>query len=147
MATRILIVEENRQVVDELRDNLELAGFEPEVALNFQVALTILEERKMNLAILGTSIQDVGIIRKLHELDKELKILFLTEQKSKRYKSSLLKAGVSSVIELPVEKDNIIATIEVLTAKTKVLPVKVPLRKPARKVAKKKREKKKKSAS
>ncbi|HHT9120181.1 MAG TPA: response regulator [Candidatus Hypogeohydataceae bacterium YC41] len=144
---RILIIEESRQIVDELRDNLELAGFETEVALNFQVAYAILEERKMNLAIVGSSFQEINTIRKLCELDNTLPIIFLSEQKSKRYQSTLIKAGASAILELPLDKDQVIEKIEKLVEKPEVLPLKMTLKTRARKMAIKGKEKKKRTSS
>ncbi len=141
---RILILEENRQIVDELRDNLELAGFETEVALNSQVAFTILEERKMDLAIVGTSTQDSAILKKFHELLPNLPIIFLSEQKSKRYQAGLLKTGASAILELPLDRDRVITKVEQIVEKPVPAPPKKRLKKPSKKrvVSKKKQEKK-----
>ena len=57
-SARILIVEDERQTVDTLRDLFEQHGYETEVALNKQVALTILQERSMDIAIVSTSVQE-----------------------------------------------------------------------------------------
>jgi two-component system alkaline phosphatase synthesis response regulator PhoP len=139
---RILILEENRQVVDELRDNLELAGFETEVALSTQVAFTVLEERKMDLVILGDSVQAIDTLRKLQELSAQLPVVFLSEQKSKRYLAGLLKAGASAIIDLPMDKDLVIKRVEEIVEKPAVAP---PKRRPEKLL--KKTPKKKKGAS
>lgn len=136
---RILILEENRQIVDELRDNLELGGFETEVALNSQVAFTILEERKMDLAIVEDNIQAVDTLKKLHELSPELPIVFLSEQKSKRYQSSLLKAGASAILELPLDKDLVLKKVEEIVEKPAAPPPKERVRKFPKKISKKKK--------
>jgi DNA-binding response OmpR family regulator len=141
---RILILEENRQIVDELRDSLELAGFETEVALNSQVAFAILEERKMDVAIVGASVQPNNTLKKLHELSADLPILFLTEQKSKRYQAGLLKAGASAVLGLPLERDRVIGAVEKTVRKPEALPPKPRRRKIPKKVAKKKKKEEKK---
>ncbi len=119
---RILILEEDRQIVDELRDNLELAGFETEVALGTQVAFSILDERKMDLVILGASIKEVEIFKKINDLSPTMPILALSEQKSKRYQSSLIKAGASTIVELPADKEHILKRIEELTEKPEEVP-------------------------
>ncbi len=57
--TRILIIADVRETVDELRDFFESHGYETEVALSAKVSLAILEERRMDLAIIGFKVQDV----------------------------------------------------------------------------------------
>ena len=69
-SARILIVEDERQTVDELRDLFELYGYETEVALNKQVAITILQERSMDIAIVSTQVQGVPGTEILHEIKK-----------------------------------------------------------------------------
>ena len=64
-ATRILIIADAWETVDELRDFFELHGFETEVALNIKVALAILGERRMDLAIIGCKVQDLSGIEVL----------------------------------------------------------------------------------
>ena len=139
---RILILEEDRQLVDELRDDLDLVGFETEVALSSQVAFTILEERKMDLAIVGASTQAIDTLRKLHQQFSKLPIIFLTEQKSKRYQSSLLKEGASAVLGMPLDKDQVIARVEQIVEKPVEKPPKKRPKKPSKGVSKKKKKRK-----
>lgn len=68
---RILIVEDERQTVDALRDLFEQNGYETEVALNKQVALAILQERKMDLAIISTKVQEISGLEILYEIKKD----------------------------------------------------------------------------
>ncbi|MCP4366265.1 MAG: response regulator [Planctomycetes bacterium] len=113
--TRIVIVEDERQTVDELRDHLELYGYETEVALTASVGLGIIEERKMDVAIIGEDVREVSgleILGKLRELDPDVKVVMMTGQKSKRYRSSLLKSGAQGVLGQPLDKASSLAVIE-----------------------------------
>ena len=95
-SARILIVEDERQTVDTLRDLFEHHGYETEVALNKQVALTILQERSMDIAIVSTSVQDSSggdILHEIRKLNANMPIIMISEQKSKRIESSSIKAG------------------------------------------------------
>ncbi|MDO8137694.1 MAG: response regulator [Candidatus Brocadiales bacterium] len=124
---RILIIEDERQTVDELRDHLELHGFETEVALSGPVGTSVVEERKMDLAIIGTKVQDMEgleLLRRLKGLDPGLKAIIITDQKSKRYHASLVKAGAEGVISLPVNKDGALELIEEILKKPKKPPAK-----------------------
>lgn len=113
--TRIVIVEDERLTVDELRDHLELYGYETEVALTAPVGVSIVEERKMDIAIIGENVREVSgleILGKLRELDPDIKVVMMTGQKSKRYRSSLLKSGAQGVLAQPLDKAASLAVIE-----------------------------------
>lgn len=124
---RILIAEDERQTVDELRDHLELYGLETEVALSAPLAISIIEERKMDLAIIGTRIHDTDgleVLRRFRELDPGLSTIILTDIKSKRYRASLIKAGARAVLKKPVDKDNVLRLIHNILERPKRPPIK-----------------------
>ncbi len=113
--TRIVIVEDERLTVDELRDHLELYGYETEVALTAPVGFGIIGERKMDVAIIGEDVREVSgldILGKLRAIDPELKIVLMTDQKSKRYQATLLKSGAQGVLTQPLDKAAALAVIE-----------------------------------
>lgn len=113
-SARILIVEDERQTVDTLRDVFEQYGYETEVALNRQVALAILQERKMDVAILSATAKDNADIGFLHEVRKlcaDLLIIMVSDQKLKRMESSSVKAGASIFLTKPIDVSNILQTI------------------------------------
>ncbi len=108
-SARILIVEDERQLVDTLRDLLEDRGYETEVALNKQVALAILQERNMDLLVISTSFQENQGIEILQEIKKQhpgLMVAMICDQKSKRIESSAMRAGANIFIGKPLEEVN-----------------------------------------
>ncbi|GAN34522.1 MAG: response regulator [Candidatus Brocadia sp. AMX2] len=112
---RILIVEDERQTVDALRDLFEQNGYETEVALNKQVALAILQERKMDLAIISTKVQEISGLEILYEIKKiipNIPIIVVSDQKSKRIESSFMKAGANVFLAKPLESLFVLQTIE-----------------------------------
>ena len=114
-SARILIVEDERQTVDELRDLFELYGYETEVALNKQVAITILQERSMDIAIVSTLVQGVPGAEILHEIKRyyaTMPIIMISDQKLKRVESSSLKAGANVFLLKPLDHTTILQTIE-----------------------------------
>ncbi|MHC4664100.1 MAG: hypothetical protein ACYS8W_20755 [Planctomycetota bacterium] len=50
---RILIVEEDRKIVEQLRDTFEERGSDVEIALSLELGLAILRERRMDLIIIN----------------------------------------------------------------------------------------------
>lgn len=114
-SARILIIEDERQTVDTLRDLFEQHGYETEVALNKQVALTILQERSMDIAIVSTSVQESpggDILHEIRKLNAKMPIVMISEQKSKRVESSSIKAGAKIFILKPLDHLFVLRTIE-----------------------------------
>ena len=114
-SARILIVEDERQTVDTLRDLFEHHGYETEVALNKQVALTILQERSMDIAIVSTSVQESSggdILHEIRKLNANMPIIMISDQKSKRIESSSIKAGAKKFFLKPLDYVFVLQTIE-----------------------------------
>ena len=106
-SARILIVKDERQTVDTLRDMFEQHGYETEVALNKQVALTILQEQSMDIAIVSASVQEESsggdILHEVRKLNATMPIIMISEQKSKRIESSSIKAGAKIFLLKPLD--------------------------------------------
>lgn len=114
-SSRIMIVEDERQTVDTLRDLFEQYGYETEVALNRNVALNILQERKMDILIISEMVQDIPgieIMCDIRKTNKSLPIIMICEQKSKRVESSLMKAGANIVLSKPLDPIIAVQTID-----------------------------------
>lgn len=125
-SARILIVEDERQTVDTLRDLFEQHGYEAEVALNKQVALTILQERKMDLLILSTTVQEnlgIEILQEIRKMSPSLPAIMISDQKSKRVESSSAKAGANIFIVKPFDDELILHTVENLLESRFDIPV------------------------
>ena len=106
--TRILIIADARETVDELRDFFELNGFETEVALNAKVAFAILEERRMDLAIIGFKVQDtpgLEVLADVRDIDPFIPAVIINGSNSKKIKSMIIKAGAQGYIPKPIEWD------------------------------------------
>jgi two-component system, response regulator, stage 0 sporulation protein F len=115
-SARILIVEDERQIVDTLRDLFEQHGYETEVALNKQVALNILQERNMDLLVISTSIQEnqgIEVLQEIKKLNPGLLVVMICDQKSKRIESSAIKAGANVFVVKPLEEGSpLLQTVE-----------------------------------
>ncbi len=130
---RILIVADARETVDDLRDVFESNGYEAEVALNNKVASTILEERKMDLAIVGFKVQDISgidILKSLRTIDPRIPIVVIHGSNSKRAKELIKKAGAQGYVPNPIESNLLLNTVKkVLTSHARRAGrLKLPLR-------------------
>ncbi len=117
--TRILIVADTRETVDELRDFFEENGYETEVALNSKVALAILEERRMDLAIIGFVVQDISgieILKNLRAMDPFIPVILIQGDDTKRIKTLVKKAGAQEHIPEPIDKISFLQTVKKILA-------------------------------
>jgi DNA-binding NtrC family response regulator len=116
---RILIIADARETVDELRDCFELNGFETEVALNIKVALAILEERRMDLAIIGFKVQDtpgIEVLAMVRAIDPFIPAILIHGSNSKRIKLIIKKAGAQEYIPKPIEWDSFLRKVKKILA-------------------------------
>jgi len=117
--TRILIVADTRETVDELRDFFEENGYETEVALNSKVALAILEERRMDLVIIGFVVQDISgieILKNLRAMDPFIPVVLIQGDDTKRIKALVKKAGAQEHIPEPIDKISFLETVKKILA-------------------------------
>ncbi|MFQ5715281.1 MAG: response regulator [Candidatus Scalinduaceae bacterium] len=112
---RILIVADVRETVDKLRDFFESNGYEAEVALNNKVASAILEERRMDLAIVGFKVQDISgieILKSLRTIDPRIPVVLIHGSDSKRTKALIKKAGAQGYIPNPIEGNSLLNIVK-----------------------------------
>lgn len=113
--TRILIVSDTRDTVDELRDFFDLSGYETEVALNTKVASTILTDRKMDLAIIGFTVKDTPgteILKELRTIDPFIPAILIHGNNTKRIKTLIKKAGAQGYIPEPIDSKVLLRTVK-----------------------------------
>lgn len=113
--TRILIVSDTRDTVDELRDFFDLSGYETEVALNTKVASTILTDRKMDLAIIGFTVKDTPgteILKELRAIDPFIPAILIHGNNTKRIKTLIKKAGAQGCIPEPIDSKVLLRTVK-----------------------------------
>ncbi len=118
-ATRILIIADAWETVDELRVFFELHGFETEVALSIKVALAILEERRMDLAIISFKVQDISgieILANIRAVDLSIPAIVVLGSNSKRIESMIKKADVQAYIPKPIEWDSFLHKVKKILA-------------------------------
>ncbi|MGR3293209.1 MAG: response regulator [Candidatus Scalindua sp.] len=118
-STRILIIADAWETVDGLRDFFELHGFETEVALSTKVSLTILEERRMDLAIISFMVQDISgieVLAKVRAIDPFIPAIIIHGSDSKGIKTMIKKADVQAYIPRPIEWDSFLHKVKKVLA-------------------------------
>jgi DNA-binding response OmpR family regulator len=111
---RVLIVEENRRTVGELHDRLTRSGFETEVALTGETALTIVRERDVDAVVLDHSItgyDDWELVRKLKRRMPAIPILLINGPREKGVSRVARQAGATRFLRAPTELDRIVTAL------------------------------------
>src|SRR3990172_5373072 len=105
---RILIIEQNRRRVGELHQRLENNGYETEVALNGELALSILRERDMDAAVLDhemTGFDEWELVRKLKDNSPDLPIILINGPRLKGVSRIARRAGAARYMRGPINLD------------------------------------------
>jgi len=108
---RILIIHENRRVVDKLQSVFVQSGFEAEIALSPSVGLSIVAERRMSAAVLGASIGhdgDWSFVKNLKKYDPNLPVVLFDAPKVKGLSREARRAGVSRLVATPADPEQIL---------------------------------------
>jgi len=116
---RVLIIEEDRRTVDELQDRFERGGFEAEVALSGEVGLSIIAERKMNVAVVDAQreeARDWQLLKDLKESDPGLHVILINGIKGRGMWRVARRAGAARFLSSPVNPDKVVtAATQVVT--------------------------------
>ena len=102
--SRLLLVEQDPHVIDELRDLFAGRLYECEVALNVETAFTILQERQMDVAVVDAneeSIPESGIgelIDRFKELDPEMNIVIFNGTADKSVQRKMRRRGADGYL-------------------------------------------------
>ena len=66
-AYRILLISQDRWLVDKVRETLEAAGFETEIALSGAVGGAVASERRVDLLLADEAVDDFHNVRKIKD--------------------------------------------------------------------------------
>ncbi len=98
---RLLLVEEDRHSIDELRDLFTEHGYECEVALDLGTARSILGVRMMDLAAVNAAlpgVNDEEVIREFHERDRAMSLVIYNGTSDKARQRKLRSMGAGSYL-------------------------------------------------
>ena len=125
-STRILVISQDRWLLDRLRDVLDNAGFEAEIALSGAVGVNIAVERRVDLMVADEAVEDFQNVRKIKDPAAATYRLpaILIKANGEAPKQEVMRIFPSAVLARNFEADELIASIKKaldrrLNAKTK----------------------------
>lgn len=121
---RLLIIADEKLVVEELLEYFDSNGCETEIALNTKTAVNIINERQMDLVIIGLKDQESldlvhNHITVINETNSSIPIIIIGGEKSKRIENRLIKAGATKCCPNPIEKEELLKVINGFTKQQK----------------------------
>ena len=118
MLRRLLLVEDQRHNIDELRDAFAEEGYECEVALDFATARYILHERMMDLAVVNSKLADVpddSLIRELKSGNPAMVVVIYNGTATRARQRRLRRLGADSYLSKASDAGTIIRAVQKLT--------------------------------
>lgn len=117
MITRILLVEDEENLQEAIKLNLELEGFEVEVADDGAIALKKAAEQRFNLFILDVMLPELNgfeVCEKIRLTDTDTPILFLTAKDTSQDRVNGLKLGADDYLAKPFNLEELLLRVKVL---------------------------------
>src|SRR5689334_13533069 len=114
---RILLVEDEENLREAIRMNLEMEGYEVEVADTGTKAIKKVGDRRFNLFILDIMLPEVDgftLCQKIRLNDTETPVLFLTAKDTSQDKINGLKVGADDYLTKPFNLEELLLRVRVL---------------------------------
>ena len=118
---RILVVDDDRQILNLMRRGLSFAGYTVDLAESGEQALALARERPPALVILDImlpGLDGLDVCRRLRAGDRELPILMLTAKGRVPDRVAGLDAGADDYLVKPFAFDELLARIRALLRRT-----------------------------
>jgi DNA-binding response OmpR family regulator len=109
---RILLVDDEKELVSTLAERLSLRGIEADWVTCWEDALKSVEAEKYELAVLDVKIprmSGIQLKKKLHEKCPDMKFIFMTGHGSEAdFRAGSAEAGAGNYLAKPVNIDDLI---------------------------------------
>lgn len=117
MTSRVLLVEDEENLREAVKMNLEMDGYEVEVADTGSKALKKVADRRFNLIVLDVMLPEMDgftVCQNIRLSDSDVPILFLTAKDTSKDKIDGLKLGADDYMTKPFNLEELLLRIKVL---------------------------------
>ncbi len=117
MKPRVLLVEDEKNLQEAIRLNLELEDYEVEVAPTGSLALKKFKEQRFNLVMLDVMLPEMDgftVCEKMRLENMDIPILFLTAKDTHADKIKGFKSGADDYITKPFNLEEVLMRVQVL---------------------------------
>jgi DNA-binding response OmpR family regulator len=122
VVTRILVIEDNRDLAFGLRNNLEIEDYEVETAENGRVGLEAVRKRPPDLIVLDLMLPELDgfrVLRALREERRQVPVLILTAKGEEADKVRGLRLGADDYVTKPFGLLELLARVEALLRRSR----------------------------
>ncbi|MFZ9846719.1 MAG: response regulator transcription factor [Flavobacteriales bacterium] len=119
--TRILLVDDEENLVDLIQLNLDLEGYKVKVARDGKEALKLYKEQRFNLVILDIMLPYVDglqVCETIRLTDKQIPILMLSAKHSGQDRVAGLKAGADDYLVKPFNLEELLLRVQILVKRS-----------------------------
>jgi DNA-binding response OmpR family regulator len=118
---RIMVVDDNQEMLNLLNRTLELEGFEPIVVTDSNSVLTLLDEMEPDLVILDSMVPGIDSLLMLDLIRgrSNIPIIMLTEEYDMETLRKVLSLGADDYIRIPFSTRAFIARIRAKLRRTR----------------------------
>ncbi|MHB9097045.1 MAG: sigma-54-dependent transcriptional regulator [Syntrophales bacterium] len=112
---KILIVDDDRSLVEVLKLRIESAGYEVSAALKEETALAATKEQVFDLAIIDLQLEGtdgITLMQKIHRIIPELPVIILTAHGSIESAVEAMKQGAYSYVTKPFNARDLLLQVE-----------------------------------
>ncbi len=115
--TRILLVDDEENLVSLIQLNLEMEGYKVKVAGDGKEALRLFKEQRFNLIILDImlpSVDGLQVCETIRLTDKQVPVLMLSAKHSGQDRVAGLKAGADDYLVKPFNLEELLLRVQIL---------------------------------
>ncbi|NFI04974.1 response regulator transcription factor [Clostridium botulinum] len=115
---KILVVDDEKSIVNLIRLNLEVEGYEPIISMTGEDAIHKFEIEKPELVILDLMLPDISghdVIKRFQKIDSEVPVIMLTAKSQINDKLLGLQLGADDYIIKPFNSTELILRIKAVT--------------------------------
>ncbi|MFH1655999.1 MAG: response regulator, partial [Candidatus Omnitrophota bacterium] len=112
---RILVVDDEQDVVEALFHTLKRCGYEVETALTGEAGIEKTKKSKFDVVLLDINLPDLNgiqVLEQMKKVDPEIEVIMITGYGSIESATESLKKGAYDYIQKPVSGDKIVILIE-----------------------------------
>ncbi len=112
---RILIVDDERKICEILKEILEKQGYQVDYALNGSQALTMVEQKAIDLVLLDIKMPDIdgiALLKKIKNINPDLSVVIISAFGTVPLAVEALKSGAEDFVEKPLEANRVLTTVK-----------------------------------
>ncbi len=113
--TKVLLVDDEMELLQALSERLELRGFEVAVAHCGEKALAILEGSEPDLMVLDLrmpGIDGLGVLRSTRQICPKIQVIILTGHGTEKDRETAMRLGAFDYLQKPVDIEELVSVLK-----------------------------------